>query len=176
MMDTDCQTSKINKGSGTRQRHSRNGSSRPKKGSVHRQSISFPTVRAQFSALSVEDRLQFLSWLFEGALTHCSSTPSNAVGASPSSQYDEINDNCDQTSLNTQVIDAQHTSSRKGLSWSVEEDRLLIKLRDKQNLAWSEVVKRFSQEFPGRSEGSIKVYWSTKLKKKRRSFPIVLIP
>ncbi|CAI7652620.1 unnamed protein product [Penicillium palitans] len=40
MMDTDCQTSKIKKGS----------------------------VRAQFSALSVEDQLQFLSWLFEAPL------------------------------------------------------------------------------------------------------------
>ncbi|KAI3092205.1 hypothetical protein CBS147333_10244 [Penicillium roqueforti] len=180
MMDTDCQTSKIKKGSGTRQRHSRNGSARPKKGSGHRQSISFPTVRAQFSALSVEDRLQFLSWLFEGALTHCSSTPSSAdahsVSGCISSQCDDINDNCDHTSLNTQVIDAQHTSSRKGLPWSVEEDRLLIKLRDKHNLAWSEVVKQFSREFPGRSEGSIQVYWSTTLKKKRPSFPIVLIP
>ncbi|CAG7976447.1 unnamed protein product [Penicillium salamii] len=176
MIDTDCQTSKIKKGSGTRQRHPRNGSARPKKGSGHRQSISFPTVRAQFSALSVEDRLQFLSWLFEGALTHCSSTPSSAVGASPSSQCDEITNDCDHTSLNIQVVDRQHSSSRKGLPWSVEEYHLLIKLRDKQNLAWPEVVKQFSREFPGRSEGSIKVYWSTKLKKKRRSFPIVLIP
>lgn len=46
MIDTDYQTSKIKKGSGTRQRHSRNGSARPKKGSDHLQSISFPIVRA----------------------------------------------------------------------------------------------------------------------------------
>ncbi|KAI2694603.1 hypothetical protein CBS147333_8670 [Penicillium roqueforti] len=175
MVDTGCQTSKIKKGSGSRQRHTRNGSARPKKGSGHRQSISFPTVRAQFSALSVEDRLQFLSWLFEGALTRCSSAPSSAAGASPSSQCDEITDGCDHTSLNTQVVDAEHTSLRKGLPWSVEEDHLLIKLRDKQNLAWPEVVKQFSREFPGRTEGSMKVHWSTALKK-RRSYPIVLIP
>ncbi|KOS44611.1 hypothetical protein ACN38_g4460 [Penicillium nordicum] len=41
----------------------------------HRSSVSYPTVRAQFSALSVEDRLEFLSWLFEGALSHCISRP-----------------------------------------------------------------------------------------------------
>ncbi|CAG8069002.1 unnamed protein product [Penicillium olsonii] len=175
-MDTDCQTSKVKKRSGTGKMHTRNGSTRPKKGSGHRQSISLPTVRAQFSALSIEDRLQFLSWLFEGALTHCSSTSSSAAGASSSSQCDGITDDCDHTSLNTEVVDAQHASSRKGLPWSVEEDHLLIKLRDMQNLAWPEVVKQFSREFPGRSEGSIQVHWSTTLKKKRRSFPIVLIP
>ncbi|CAG8008675.1 unnamed protein product [Penicillium salamii] len=176
MVDTDCQTSKVKKGSGSRQRHTRNASARPKKRSSHCQSISFPTVRAHFSALSVEDRLQFLSWLFEGALTRCSSAPSSAAGASPSSQCDEITDDCDHMSLNTQVVDAEHTSLRKGLPWSVEEDHLLIKLRDKQNLAWPEVVKQFSRKFPGRSEGSMKVHWSTALKKKRRSYPLVLIP
>ncbi|OQE57782.1 hypothetical protein PENNAL_c0388G09470, partial [Penicillium nalgiovense] len=62
-----------------------------------------------------------------------------------------------------------------GLKWSAEEDHLLRKLRDEQNLAWSEVVKQFSREFPGRSEGSIKVYYSTTLKNRRPSSPIVLI-
>ncbi|KAJ5771441.1 uncharacterized protein N7511_003492 [Penicillium nucicola] len=175
MVDTDCQPSISKKSSGTRKRHTRIGSSRPKKSSVHRPSLSFPTVRAQFTALSVEDRLQFLSWLFEGALTHCASTPSNTATASSSSQCDDISDDYSHTSLNIEAVDAPHTSSRKGLRWSPEEDRLLMKLRDEQNLAWSEVVKRFSREFPGRSEGSIKVYWSTTMKKRRPSFPIVLI-
>ncbi|KAI1829071.1 hypothetical protein DTO027I6_10004 [Penicillium roqueforti] len=174
MMDSACQPSKIKKGSGTTKRHTRIGSTRPKKSSG-RQSISFPTVRAQFSALSVEDRLQFLSWLFEGALTHCASAPSSAAVASPSNQYDDRTDNRGHTSFNTEVTDAQHASSRKGLKWSVEEDHLLRKLRDEQNLAWSEVVKQFSREFPGRSEGSIQVYYSTTLKKRRPSSPIVLI-
>jgi hypothetical protein len=169
MMDGDCQPSKIKKGSGTRKRGTRIGSTRPKKSSG-RQSTSFTTVRAQFSALSVEDRLQFLSWLFEGALTHCAS----AV-ASPSIQCDDRSDNRVHTSLNTDATDAQHASSRKGLKWSAEEDHLLRKLRDEQKLAWSEVVKQFSREFPGRSEGSIKVYYSTTLKKRRPSSPIVLI-
>lgn len=59
--------------------------------------------------------------------------------------------------------------SRKGLSWSVEEDRLLVKLREEQKLAWSEVTKRFVQKFPGRTQGSIQVYWSTTLKNQRLS-------
>ncbi|KAJ5474126.1 hypothetical protein N7475_003692 [Penicillium sp. IBT 31633x] len=174
IMDSDSQPPKMKKGSGTRKRDTRIGSTRPKKSSGRRQSISFTTVRAQFSALSVEDRLQFLSWLFEGALTHCASAPSSAVVASLSNQCDDRTDDRGHTSLN-ELTDAQHASSRKGLKWSVEEDRLLVKLRDEQNLAWSEVVKQFSREFPGRSEGSIKVYYSTTLKKRRPSFPIVLI-
>ncbi|KAJ6118842.1 hypothetical protein N7471_013462 [Penicillium samsonianum] len=175
MVDSECQASKIKKGSRTRERHTRIGSTRSKKSSGHRQSISFTTVRAQFSALSVEDRLQFLSWLFEGALTHCASAPLSAAVASPSNQCDGRTDDRGHTSLNTEVTDAQHASSRKGLKWSVDEDHLLMKLRDEQNLAWSEVVKQFSREFPGRSKGSIKVYYSTTLKKRRPSFPIVLI-
>ncbi|CAG8023522.1 unnamed protein product [Penicillium nalgiovense] len=169
MVDSDRRPTKIKKGSGTGKGDTRICSTRAKKSSG-RQSTSFTTVRAQFSALSVEDRLQFLSWLFEGALTHCAS----AV-ASPSIQCDDRSDNRVHTSLNNDASDAQHASSRKGLKWSAEEDHLLKKLRDEQNLAWSEVVKQFSREFPGRSEGSIQVYYSTTLKKRRPSSPIVLI-
>lgn len=68
------------------------------------------------------------------------------------------------------MVDAERTrSSRKGLPWSVEENRLLVKLREKENLAWSEVIKRFGQKFPGRSKGSIQVHWSTTLGKQRLS-------
>ncbi|CDM35129.1 unnamed protein product [Penicillium roqueforti FM164] len=38
-----------------------------------------------------------------------------------------------------------------------------------RNLAWSEVTRQFAQKFAGRSKGSIQVYWSTTLKKQRRS-------
>lgn len=72
MVDSDRQPTKIKKGLGTGKGDIRIGSTRPKKSSG-RQSTSFTIVCAQFSALLVEDRLQFLSWLFEGALTHCAS-------------------------------------------------------------------------------------------------------
>jgi hypothetical protein len=52
----------------------------------------------------------------------------------------------------------------------IEEGRLLVKLREEQNLAWSEVLKHFTQRFPGRSKGSIQVYWSITLKIKRLSW------
>ncbi|QQK41887.1 MYB-like [Penicillium digitatum] len=58
------------KSSSVGKRHSKVGASRSNKGLHRRSSVSFPIVHAQFSALPVEDRLEFLSWLFEGALSH----------------------------------------------------------------------------------------------------------
>ncbi|OQE14272.1 hypothetical protein PENFLA_c039G00714 [Penicillium flavigenum] len=125
-----------------------------------RKNVSLPTFRAQFSALPVEERLQFLSWLFEGALSHCLHTPPRRDTA-PTSRSQH-------TSQNAQTVDAGLTpSSRKGLPWCEEEGRLLVKLREEENLAWSEVTKRFGQKFTGRSQGSMQVYWSTKLRKQQ---------
>jgi hypothetical protein len=41
-----------------------------------------------------------------------------------------------------------------------EEDKLLMKLKQKEHLPWSEIVKHF----PGRTKGSLQVRYSTKLK------------
>ncbi|CAG7923607.1 unnamed protein product [Penicillium olsonii] len=122
-----------------------------------RKNISLPAFRAQFSALPAEERLQFLSWLFEGALSHCIHTPPRRDTV-PTSRSQK-------TSINAQAIDAGLTSSRKGLPWCEEEVRLLVKLKEEENLAWPEVAERFGQKFRGRSQGSIQVYWSTKLRK-----------
>jgi hypothetical protein len=68
----------------------------------------------------------------------------------------------DQPSPSTELVDAQHTPyMRKGLLWSEEEVSLLVKLREEQNLAWSEVTRQFAQKSARRSKGSIQVYWST---------------
>jgi len=67
---------------------------------------------------------------------------------------------CDNERLNSipESVDTQN-SSRKGKPWALEEGRLLVKLREEQNLAWLEVLRHFTQRFPGRSKGSIQVYW-----------------
>jgi hypothetical protein len=49
----------------------------------------------------------------------------------------------------------------------MEENVLLVNLREEQNLAWPEVTRLFAQKFPGRSKGSLQVYWSTTLKNQR---------
>jgi len=166
--DPNRQSTKINKRSSVGKRCSKIGAGRS---SSCRNSVSFPTVRAQFSALPVEDRLQFLSWLFESALSHYVSTRPNidvaSVSRCASSQHGDMTYDCDQSSSNTELVDAQQPPSRKGLPWSMEENFLLVSLREEQNLAWSEVTRLFAQKFPGRSKGSLQVYWSTTLKKQR---------
>lgn len=123
---------------------------------------SSPSLRAEFSALSVEDRVQFLSWLFEGALSRCLPPLSSTVATSTA----------DDTKKAEPSFSAEDTSedphfSRKGLPWSAEEDRLLVKLKEEENLTAAEVIRQFDKSFPGRSPGSIQVHWSTKLSKRR---------
>ncbi|KAJ5982720.1 hypothetical protein N7451_012820 [Penicillium sp. IBT 35674x] len=170
MMGSDCQ-SKTKSASGVRKRLTKRSPGRSNTICDNSQSISFFKIRAQFSELPVEDRVQFLSWLFEGALSHCATTPLSAGAPCPtgyiSSQYDGMTSDTEHTSLNTELVEKRYTSSRKGLPWSMEEDHLLAQLRDEHNLPWSEVTKRFSQKFPGRSSGSIQVYWSTSHKKRQ---------
>ncbi|CAG8092239.1 unnamed protein product [Penicillium salamii] len=165
------QPSKINNVSVVVESRPKTRTGRPSQG-VSGKNVSFSIVRAQFSALSVDDRLQFLSWLFEGALSHCLTTPSSTNDAAASrcisKQDEDMAPKSTHLGTRAEIIDTEHTrSSRKGLRWSVEEDHLLVKLKEKENLAWSEVFKRFGQKFPGRSEGSIQVYWSTTLRKQR---------
>lgn len=79
------QVPKVTKRSYTRKKRTGRGPGRPpnKRNSVLK-NVSFSSVRSQFSAMSVEDRLQFLSWLFEGALPHCVSTSTSASTATAS--------------------------------------------------------------------------------------------
>ena len=57
-------------------------------------------------------------------------------------------------------------NSRKGMPWLYEEEDLLICLRRDCRLPWPDVTQIFSEQFPGRSQGSIQVYWSTNLRKR----------
>lgn len=132
--------------------------------------MSFSLLRDQFSSLPVEERLQFLSWLFEGALSQCLYVPSpfNDVSKSNYTSKEEAvtTSSAERSSV---AHGMQNCSSRKGLPWLAEENRLLVQLREEESLGWSEVFKRFDQRFPGRSQGSIQVYWSTTLKKQLAS-------
>ncbi|OKP09799.1 hypothetical protein PENSUB_4809, partial [Penicillium subrubescens] len=136
--------------------------------------MSFSILRDQFSSLPVEERLEFLSWLFEGALSQCLHMPSRSKNASSSkgilTEEGITSSSAEQSSAGAKVVRGKNTcSSRKGLPWSFEENSLLVQLREEESLSWSEVIKRFDQRFPGRSKGSIQVYWSTTLKKQRLS-------
>ncbi|CAG8908566.1 unnamed protein product [Penicillium egyptiacum] len=131
--------------------------------------MAFSILRDQFSSLPVEEQLQFLSWLFQGALSQCLHASSSADGASAlgsiSGEEETSTPPPTRPYAGANVVDIQHpSSSRKGLPFLLEEDRLLVKLRKEDALTWSEVIKRCSLKFPRRSKGSIQVYRSTTLR------------
>jgi len=120
------------------------------------QKDSLSTMLAQFSAFTAEERLQFLSWLFENALTRCLPRTGEIPGPLP---------NQDVSSSRTERAPSGPCSSRKQQRYSAEEDRLLIQLK-REGFAWREVIRRFDECFPGRSAQSIQAHWTTKLSKK----------
>jgi hypothetical protein len=117
---------------------------------------SFTALCSHFLLLPLDERLQFLSWLFEGALPRC------MPEAGPAACEDR---NVQSASHSTQG------PSRKGMPWSTEEVDLLLRLRRHERRPWSEVTRLFSDQYPGRSAGSIQVYWSTTLKNKANPPP-----
>lgn len=110
---------------------------------------SFSSLRSHFTSVSVDERLQFFSWLFEGALPRC-------MPESDAQPTHYVSQPADSTAL--------PETSRKGMPWSPEEKDLLLRLRKDEKRPWSDVIRLFSDRFPGRSPGSIQVFWSTTLK------------
>jgi hypothetical protein len=51
------------------------------------------------------------------------------------------------------------TESRKGKPWEPDEINLLVKLKE-GGLPWSMIAERFGEQFLGRSQGTMQVYWS----------------
>lgn len=74
---------------------------------------SFPLVRSQFLDMPFEDRLQFLSWLFEGSLHRCIPTPAGAhtpATANRSSFVDALHD-CTQHNVDAEPVNAEYSPS-----------------------------------------------------------------
>ncbi|KAB8067216.1 hypothetical protein BDV29DRAFT_163619 [Aspergillus leporis] len=117
---------------------------------------SLSSLRSHFTSVSVDERLQFLSWLFEGALPRCMSGSDLSVSERIAQQTYYVSQPTDSTAL--------PETSRKGMPWSSEEKGLLLRLREDEKRPWSDVIRLFSDQFPGRTPGSIQVFWSTTLK------------
>jgi hypothetical protein len=99
------------------------------------------SLRSLFQRSSVDERTEFISWLFEGALARCVSEPLSRGSLLPSSQAEtkEKPPKSRQTkrrksSQALNGIQASERHSRKGEPWSTEEEDLLIRLRKEQNL------------------------------------------
>ncbi|GKZ75180.1 hypothetical protein AnigIFM60653_002364 [Aspergillus niger] len=98
-----------------------------------KEDTSFLALRAHFLSLSFDERLQFLSWLFEGALPRC--IPQ--LDLKTSKDKDE-RPPCDLDHLSK--FRGHRGTSRKGKPWSSEEVNLLLKLRRDEGRPWSEVA------------------------------------
>lgn len=127
---------------------------------------SFTTFRSSFLSLPLEDRLQFLSWVFEGALPRYMPSCERTISIAPPMIETEVSDQNHPHGAARRPDESNigRHSSRKGMPWSPKEKNLLVELRRERKLPWSEMIRLFSEQFLGRSQSSIQVYWSTYLK------------
>ena len=122
------------------------------------------TLYSHFMSAPLDDHLQFLSWLFEGALPHCMSSSSLTA----SEERDVLATSCSSTlhEIEQNWCDCRNAwGSRKNMPWSIEEASLLLKLRKEESQSWSEVARLFLEYYPGRTLGAIQVHWSMTLNK-----------
>ena len=91
------------------------------------------TLHSHFVSAPLDDRLQFLSWLFKGALPHCMSSSSPTA----CEERDALATSCSSTLHETEQNQRDHRKarggSRKNMPWSTEEASLLLKLRKEEN-------------------------------------------
>ncbi|KAE8344887.1 hypothetical protein BDV24DRAFT_171386 [Aspergillus arachidicola] len=133
--------------------------SKPRKRKLRRPDGPPPKrVRGSHTSVAEGNSVQFLPWLLEGALPYhmlrldpLTTGNGDAWPVSPLTQRSNSSE--------------PHGSSRKGLPWSSEEKGLVLRLRRDEKRPWSEVTRLISGQFPGRSRGSIQVFWSTTLKR-----------
>jgi hypothetical protein len=83
-------------------------------------------IRSLFLSSSVDARLQFLSWLFEGALSRCGGLPGSG----------DLDDGDGR----------RHRSKR--FNFTENEDSVLMTLRNNKELRWREIEERFNKAFP----------------------------
>jgi len=102
-----------------------------------------PVLSAHFLSVTLDARVKFLSWLFHRT--------SSCVMARPTCEHGNVR----STSPSPPPLGI----SRKGKPWSTGEKDLLLELRG-QRLHWPELTSRFSKVYPGRSQGSIQVFWT----------------
>ncbi|KAJ5808888.1 hypothetical protein N7474_010157 [Penicillium riverlandense] len=151
-------------------------SKRPrKKASPQRKKASSTTLQSQFSASPPDEKLQFLSWLFEAATSRCRldhqtqgvTTPPTARSPELDVSSAPLHEQNGAAFPYTETHPDSHSLTRKGKTWTAEEKNLLVRLKEELGLPWKKVAREFSEQFPGRSKGSIEVYYCTTLKRER---------
>jgi hypothetical protein len=126
-----------------------------------------PTLYSCFIAASLSERLEFLSWLFKCGLSESLYTASVELPLTPAKTADKLPESPRiqrrPRRASPKGRRATSTGSRKGKAWDHDEIQLLIQLK-KGGSSWSVIAKRFEERFPGRTLGTIRVYWSQNLK------------
>ncbi|GLA44460.1 hypothetical protein AnigIFM63309_003364 [Aspergillus niger] len=158
--DSPPESSTSSQRSKLRKRKPQPSGNQPSKRARH--PISGPEEDTSSSALcthylsaSADEQLQFLSWLFQGAARH------TFVELGPEMSTDKREKPAGEMDHPSSRLE-QRGTSRRGKKWSAEEVAYLQELRSDKSKSWSEVTRLFSIRYPGRSRGSIQVYWSTK--------------
>ncbi|EED11971.1 conserved hypothetical protein [Talaromyces stipitatus ATCC 10500] len=132
-----------------------------------------PTLCSYFLTAPVDDRLEFLSWLFDGALSQCMSgfptTPTSSLNKARIKGTGRRGRQTRQLVPTASESVPSSAKGRKGMSWEPEEIDLLVQLRRVEKLPWSDVVKRLTERFPGRTAGSIQTPHMTPPGKRRTS-------
>jgi hypothetical protein len=113
----------------------------------------FTGLLSYLSRMPIEDRLQFVSWFCEGALTQIMPDPSLALSPTPAS-----------TAERSRKSGWSSSKPRENKPWKPEEKALLRQLKKEEQLSWSAIEKRFAEKFPERRIGAIQVHWYTKLR------------
>ncbi|OJD20150.1 hypothetical protein ACJ73_08518 [Blastomyces percursus] len=134
---------------------------------------SFTALRSHLLSLQLNERLQLLSWLFEGALASCTHEFNESVQSAVHTDSREV----------TEQIRHGHSKRRQGygakpLQWSPEDDARLLNMTE-ERCSWPEIKK----SFPQRTYSALRQRQSTLRKQstpqeqrnKTRLRPVVLI-
>ncbi|KAL4863140.1 hypothetical protein BDV12DRAFT_31559 [Aspergillus spectabilis] len=119
--------------------------------SKQRQQRSDITIRSLYESASIDDRLQFLSWLFQ-----CASERGMYNSGMPESSCEDRDTRA--TSCQSESKQSRHCKMAKKLSknWSQDGIDFLMKLGEDRSLKWRQRAEIFSQRYPGRTLGAIK--------------------
>lgn len=100
------------------------------------------TLRSHFQTTPLDGQVEFLSWLFQSALSPYIGQPLDIR----------------QTEATGSPRPTEHSASR----YSPDEDAFIVKLRN-QKVAWKEIEEQFAQNFSYRARSSLQVHYCTKL-------------
>lgn len=125
------------------------------------------TLYSCFSAAPLHERLDFGAWLFKTGLSESLSAASVELPFPRVKTADQCTDSARTQRRRPRAArnrtSPTSTESRKGKPWEADEVKLLVQLK-KGGLSWSVIARKFEERFPGRTQGTIQVYWSEILK------------